>query len=520
MKRLRKYGISLIMGLAMVLLGVALKPVETNAASELSSLEYNIPDIRTGETRVFDGDDGKPKVLLFGGISTCGICASAEDNINSLIPKIDMKSVDIYFIDIKNNSLSSLRSYARSNDFSSEIYMGSTTDNNTYNLYSRCYWKTIAGGYTMPLLVYVDGQGTIVSYTTGTSSMSTIKSNLTKLGISYDGSKKPVYGTGIYEYNGGLYLFENGRRNTTYEGLYYAANLGGIYVYLLNGRVCLDYEGLYYDPVSDNVVKLAGGIWDQGYTDLYCDPNAGWFKVSSGILDYYYTGLYCSPTMGWWKIESGMIDFTYNDLYCDPAIGWWKISGGTIDWGYEGLYCSPTLGWWKITGGTIDFAYTELYCDPVMGWWKINGGTIDLGYTGLFCSPTYGWWLVSGGGLALGYNGLYCDAQYGWWLVSGGGLALGYSGLYCDAQCGWWKINGGTIDFGYNDLYFDPTVGWWKVNGGTIDFGYTGLYCSPAYGWWLVQFGMLNTSYTGYYADPLYGTYYLVNGYIDFYHVD
>lgn len=509
MNRLMKFTAGILVGFAALVSTVAINKIDVNAATVLGEMEYTIPDIRKGTTVEFHGDDGKAKVISFGGICSCGICIEAERNINELVPKMDPSQVDVYFIDTKENPISDINRHASREGFSDRINIGTvgldgyedyergTKYYDTYMLYYLCYKNTIrSGGYTMPLIVYIDGDGNIVSYTNGHYELSLIKSNLDKLGVTYDGTIKPVYGTGIYLYNGQYYLFEDGVQNTSYIGAYYSESMG-CFLYLDHGRVCFEYTGVYFDPQMSKYIKVTAGVWDSTYSDLYMDPQYGWLLVQSGCVDFDYDGMYCSPTLGWWKVLDGRIDFGYNDLYCDSRIGWWKIAGGTIDWGYQGLYMSPTIGWWKISGGTIDFAYNDLYCDPLYGWWKVTGGSIDLGYNGLYCSPLYGWWLILGGGPAFGYSGLYCDATYGWW-----------------------KINCGTMDFGFNDLYCDPVIGWWKVVGGTIDFGYTGLYCSPTYGWWLVQFGMLNTTYTGYYADPLYGTYYLVNGYIDFYHVD
>ncbi len=204
------------------------------------------------------------------------------------------------------------------------------------------------------------------------------------------------------------------------------ADDGNWYLYD-NGKINTEYTGLYCDETYGWWLVREGRI-DFDYNDLWYDENVGWWKISGGTIDFGYTGLYASPNCGWWLIGCGTVAFDYNDLWYDENVGWWKISGGTIDFGYTGLYDSPSCGWWLIGCGTVAFDYNELWYDENVGWWKISGGAIDFGYTGLYASPNYGWWLINGGTIAFDYNGLWNDENYGVWEISGGTINFGYPG--------------------------------------------------------------------------------------------
>ena len=333
----------------------------------------------------------------------------------------------------------------------------------------------------------------------------------------------------------------------------------GSYFYVENGLVAWNYSGLV--PVGETWFLVAGGIVQNAYNGLYCDPNLGWWLVRGGAIDFAYDGLWNDPNLGWWLVQNGTINFSYNGLYGDPnfgwwlveggavnfshtgmyydsnlgwwlvgngtvafdynglwhdeVLGWWLVRGGTIDFGYNGLWNDPNMGWWLIWGGTVAGNYTGLYYDQNVGWWLVNGGQIAFDYTGLWNDPNYGWWLVGGGRLANDYNGLWNDANLGWVLVQNGTLAPEYNGLYCDPNLGWWLISNGTINFGYTGLWNDPQFGWWLIGGGTICWDYNGLWNDPNYGWWLINGGTINWGYTGGY-DQFGSTWNIVNGQLVF----
>ena len=226
--------------------------------------------------------------------------------------------------------------------------------------------------------------------------------------------------TGLAEYNGAWYLFQDDQVNYGYTGLYCDPNYGWWLVQ--DGRVAFEYN------------------------DLYGDPNYGWWLVSGGAVNFSYSDLFNSPTCGWWKINGGAVDFSYNDLYNSPTCGWWKVSGGAVDFGYADIYNSPTCGWWLVYGGSINFGYSDLFNSPTCGWWKINGGAVDFGYKDLYNSPTCGWWLVDNGALAFNYSDVWNSPQYGAWLVYGGGINFGYTGAFNSAQYGEVYVNGGAVD--------------------------------------------------------------------------
>ncbi len=219
-------------------------------------------------------------------------------------------------------------------------------------------------------------------------------------------------------------------------------------------------------PGADGWYLYENGKVNTYYNGLYYDDEVGWWLIFNGSVAFDYNDLYYDETYGWWKIVGGAVDFGYNDLFGSPAYGWWKVTGGTVDFGYSELYESPTYGWWKVTGGAVDFGYNDLYGSPTYGWWKVTGGAVDFGYTDLFGSPTCGWWKVTGGAVDFGYNDLYGSPLYGWWLVSGGAVDFGYTDIYNSPSVGNWKVSGGAVDFGYYGYYNSPKYGRCYVRGG------------------------------------------------------
>ncbi len=142
-------------------------PTPAGKTVSIADKNFTMTDIRTNKTDSFDGSDGIPKILVFGGVSSCGNTNAAINSISSLYPEI-AEEVQIYGIDIKKNDDNTMVNYLNDKNVTSEIMFGSaqTLKGNVSTYYDFIYLGLDASGSNewslMPMILYVDKNGNIV----------------------------------------------------------------------------------------------------------------------------------------------------------------------------------------------------------------------------------------------------------------------------------------------------------------------------------------------------------------------
>lgn len=137
------------------------------------ALTFSVTDVRTGEKQNFHSENGYGKVLIFGGIGSCGNTMRVMQRISDFASDNSLNHTEIWAFDIQNNSDDQIRSSCNSYSIGNNVkVINKTTDGATwYSLYKFC-WEVAGeigllenGVLYMPLVVYVDGQGNLLDMT-------------------------------------------------------------------------------------------------------------------------------------------------------------------------------------------------------------------------------------------------------------------------------------------------------------------------------------------------------------------
>ena len=141
-------------------------------------VKFGVTDVRTGGKQNFHSANGYGKVLIFGGIGSCGNTMRVMQRISDFASENSLNHTEIWAFDIKDNSDAQIRSACNSYSVGNNVkVINETTDGSTwYSLYRYC--REVAGEVGlleggilyMPLVVYVDGEGIILDMTVSTQS--------------------------------------------------------------------------------------------------------------------------------------------------------------------------------------------------------------------------------------------------------------------------------------------------------------------------------------------------------------
>lgn len=82
---------------------------EAGSYANISGYNFSISEIRSGKTATFNGADGKYAILVFGGVGSCSYTSTVLGYLDSLLENMDMSQVNVYAIDIKNNTDDAIR---------------------------------------------------------------------------------------------------------------------------------------------------------------------------------------------------------------------------------------------------------------------------------------------------------------------------------------------------------------------------------------------------------------------------
>lgn len=142
------------------------------------ALTFSVTDVRTGGKQNFHSANGYGKVLIFGGIGSCGNTMRVMQRISDFASENALNHTEIWAFDIKDNPDAQIRSACNSYSVGNNVkVINETTDGSSwYSLYRYC--REVAGEVGlleggilyMPLVVYVDGEGIILDMTVSTQS--------------------------------------------------------------------------------------------------------------------------------------------------------------------------------------------------------------------------------------------------------------------------------------------------------------------------------------------------------------
>lgn len=158
----------------------------------LKDIKFNAYDILTGKFFSFDGNSGRPAIIIWGGITSCSNTMDINDSINSLLDRIEASQIDVYLIDVKNDSEIEIRTKAGQLGYDTRFNVGiyTSSNSNMYAALSRCRQAAGASGssFSLPCIAYVGADGIIKKATTGYVEREAIKSGFEAIGFTIESS--------------------------------------------------------------------------------------------------------------------------------------------------------------------------------------------------------------------------------------------------------------------------------------------------------------------------------------------
>ena len=153
---------------------------ELYASMSVRAQSFSTVNLRSSETIYFEKAGGKVQVLIFGGMGSCGYTNEMLRCFDKVLEDIDLNSLNIYAFDIKNNSADTILSAVNGK---SDAIQAGETNSGVSSIYQSCLREVGISSFTMPFVVYLDPDGDIYSYSTGTTSMNDICKRLADGGI-------------------------------------------------------------------------------------------------------------------------------------------------------------------------------------------------------------------------------------------------------------------------------------------------------------------------------------------------
>ncbi|MCR5119524.1 MAG: CAP domain-containing protein [Lachnospiraceae bacterium] len=156
----------------------------------LGGYDFSFTDIVSGETVKYDGDDGKPKLVMFAGVSSCNFCTMALRAVSKLVPKTGGK-MDFYVFDIKNNTESDIKEFYSKREINKAIKCASWSGA-PRSMYSEIHNYKKSDTNLMPTTAYVDGKGDVINITYNDWGSDSIKNNIVSLIGKLDDEEEPA----------------------------------------------------------------------------------------------------------------------------------------------------------------------------------------------------------------------------------------------------------------------------------------------------------------------------------------
>ncbi len=258
--------------------------------------------------------------------------------------------------------------------------------------------------------------------------------------------------TGLFEYAGVWYYFENGRINWDCNTL---INFGDVWYYVLRGEVAWDYTGLvnYYNDwfyVENGVVNFSATKLVKHYED--------WYYVINGYLDRNVSGLVLCEGV-WYYVENGVVNLQSNTLVNHDGI-WFYVYKGQVAWDYIGLV-NYYNDWYYVENGVLNFNVTTLV-EYDGGWYYVVNSYLDTNITTLVLYNGC-WYYVENGAInwnsdtLVNYEGI-------WFYVYKGQIAWDYTGLV-NYYNEWYYVENGAINWEKEAIVSHEGVKYYVLNG-------------------------------------------------------
>ena len=176
---------------------------ESGSYANISGYNFSISEIRSGKTATFNGADGKYAILVFGGVGSCSYTSTVLGYLDSLLENMDMSQVNVYAIDIKNNTDDAIREGLALEGISDNIFaIYERKGTQCSNLQQICFQIKNYQGFTMPMVLFKDKSGNIYDYTEGMVGVSDLAEKMIAGGmqVNYDASMQKLNVTGQESY--------------------------------------------------------------------------------------------------------------------------------------------------------------------------------------------------------------------------------------------------------------------------------------------------------------------------------
>ena len=164
---------------------------DESTAKDSSALIFEVTDVRTGAKERFDSQNGRCKVLVFGGIGSCGNTMNNMARLSQIAEEDGLDQIEFWAFDIDDNSDATIRDISALFGINSnmKIINGTTDWGEWSNLYY--YLRQEAGNngllnngiLYMPLIAFVDGEGIVWGETVSSQSKASLKETLSDCGF-------------------------------------------------------------------------------------------------------------------------------------------------------------------------------------------------------------------------------------------------------------------------------------------------------------------------------------------------
>jgi len=445
----------------------------------ITDFDITVTDIRGSQySSHLVGKDGTPKLLIFGGVSSCGQTNSVIDSVNRLYNSID-GNLEVYIFDIKNNTDSDIISFLDSHNISKNIRVASKNASSSYlSLYSTCVWAAnISGSWSMPLMAYADGRGNIVytslsyqneyaiSYRMLNELDVKVKYEVTNISSTmFPADYSVTIKTGeISRYSfvpktSGNYTFDFSSGDAPYAVIYERTGNRlkvSIFEDIMSQELEAGKEYIieiinYYTSSSGSPISMTFKMsvktdaiitpYDPSYKGIIKDEATGkWYYVNNGYVDTSYTGFAKNASNGkTYYVKNGEVDWACTSLMKEASTGkWYYVQKGQVNFDYVGLAKNVANGhWYYVNKGAISWNFTGLAKNPANGhWYYVNKGEIDWKYCGLAKNSANGnWYYVKNGEIDFKFTGIAKNIANGnYYYVKNGQLDWNFSGKYYDS---------------------------------------------------------------------------------------
>ena len=163
----------------------------------IRDIAFSYTDYRFPEEKLyFNGNDGKSHILVFGGVATCYNTICTNIAIKKLLEETD-GNVEVNVFDIADGASSEIIKELNEDQIPKCMHV-SQNENSLYKIAYKAVG--INGGFTMPLVCYVDSSGNIQKATTGPCSYDMICSYAIKYTTLSRGIKSQIM-NGTISYN-------------------------------------------------------------------------------------------------------------------------------------------------------------------------------------------------------------------------------------------------------------------------------------------------------------------------------